>query len=162
MADPSGAPPPAAPPPTDWGTEPAEAYVEENLDRFTAEALVDALVTAGHDADAATDAARRAVARRGAAPVRAQARQVFLVAYGLTYATLMIVLLASPSRGGYGQLAAVILTVTLGLAAAISAGWLRRGRGPTSLLGLLSLPLVLLAAVGGICAMSLPGIVGTT
>jgi cytochrome bd-type quinol oxidase subunit 2 len=150
---------PPAPASTERGAEAAEAYAEANLDRFTPDALVAALVASGHEREGAKAAVRQASARRGAAPARATARRGVLLAYGLTYLVLMLALIGLPSRYGGGQIGAVILTVVLGLALAISWWWVRRRRGSATLGAMLGLPIVLLVIVGGTCALALPGLV---
>lgn len=156
MADPSEAPPPT-PPATGWRRDAIDAYVAANLERWTDDAIIGALVSVGHDPGAASEAVAQARQRRRAAPMRAVARRRMWLAYGLTYLVLMVILLTAPSRYGTGQIEAVILTVVLGMAVAIGSWWVGR-RDLATVGGMLSLPLVLLAVIGGTCAMTIPGL----
>lgn len=158
MAGPSGDSLPPVPPPTDSEADSADDYVRANLDRFTPDALISALVAAGYDPAVAEDAVGRASARRDAEPVRSRAWRWVIGAYGATYVVLLVALSAGPSPGeyprpdyGFGGIAAVILTVVLGIAFAISVVWVRRG--PATLGAMLSVPLVLLVLVGGPCGL---------
>jgi hypothetical protein len=128
--------------------------VEANLDRFTPDALVAALVAAGYDQETAQGAARRAAASRDLAPTRASARRVVYVAYGLTYLVFLVGLLGGPNTYGMGQIGAVVLTFVVGIALAISVAWITRRRGTTAFATMLSVPLVLLLIVGGACYAS--------
>jgi hypothetical protein len=138
---------PAAPAPTPWGSEAAEAYVAEHIDRFTPEALTTALEAAGYEPAVAREAIRRGEARHAVAPTRATARRVVLVAYLATFAIFAALLL---SGGGSGAIATVVLALTLGLAFVISIPWLR-WRRLSALWAMVSVPLILLVVVGGAC-----------
>ena len=143
---------PEAPPPSKWGPDAAEAYIDAHLGRYTREVLEAALVAAGHDAGSVSEAIRRVASRREAEPTRATARRIVTIAYVLTFLLLAVVLLAAEAQygAGYGVIATGILAVTLGLAFAISRFWVGR-LGTGALWAMLSLPLILLAVVGGAC-----------
>jgi hypothetical protein len=152
MTGPTEDPAPSAPTPTEWrGSSLLESYVEANRDRYTPEALATAIVAAGHDAEAARAAIGRVDARRVAAPVNKQARQLVYAAYGVTYVALVLGLLGADIMYGAGGFAAAILTVVLGVAFAISRHWLTRRSAPLGFAALVSVPLVLLVIVGGAC-----------
>ena len=161
--------PPLQPPPDATGTGPPPAfpgqpveslarYLEMNRDRFTDEALGRAARDAGYP-DAEIDQARARVrARAAAAPVRALATGAVLGAYLITYAVLVAGMFASEYSRRYGGhvIGAVILAALLGLALLISLWWLRDRAGKMNeaaagLAALLSVPLVLLVAVAGLC-----------
>jgi hypothetical protein len=147
--------------PAPYPGQPVESlarYLELNQDRFTDEALGRAARDAGYP-DAEIDQARARVrARAAAAPVRARATVAVLGAYLVTYAVLVAGMFASEYARRYGGhvVGAVILAVLLGFALLISRWWLRdRGakmsEAATGLAALISVPLVLLVAVAGIC-----------
>jgi hypothetical protein len=133
-------------------------YLEVNRDRFTDEALARAARDAGYT-DAAIDEAMAGVrARAAAAPVRTRATRAVLGAYLLTYAVLVGGMFASEFARKYGGhvVGAIILAALLGFALLISRWWLRRGAvkagdAATGMAVLLSVPLVLLVVVAGLC-----------
>jgi hypothetical protein len=126
-------------------------YVDANFDRYTADALVAVALAAGYpeaDVRSAIEAAR---ARRQATEPGIPARRIVIGAYLITYLALLVGLYwPGASAAPFGALAAIILSVVLGLAFLISLGWLAMAL-PSSLVGLLSVPLVLLVLVGGSC-----------
>jgi hypothetical protein len=90
--------------------------------------------------------------------VRALATGAVLGAYLITYAVLVAGMFASEYSRRYGGhvIGAVILAALLGLALLISLWWLRDRAGKMNeaaagLAALLSVPLVLLVAVAGLC-----------
>src|SRR5688500_10795644 len=92
---------PSVPPRASSSTGPPSsavmAYVEANIDRYTAEALVSAAVAAGyHDAEVRA-AIQEAMARRRAAEIGKTARWLVYGAYLLTYLVLSAGLLIPPS-----------------------------------------------------------------
>ena len=148
-------PPPAVP------GQPVESlgrYLEAHGDRFTDEVLARAARDAGYS-DAAIDQARAVVRERAAAaPVRTRATQAVLGAYLLTFAVLVAGMFASEYSRRYGGhvIGAVVLATLLGFALLISRWWLRRqpvkaGDAATGMAVLLSVPLVLLVVVAGLC-----------
>ena len=154
-SDPAG---PAPAPPPGRPVESLARYLEVNRDRFTDEALARAARNAGYS-DAAIDQARaRVSARVAAAPARARATWAVLAAYLVTFAVLVAGMFASEYARRYGGhvIGAAILALLLGLALLLSVIWIRsragKGSGPaTGMAVLLSVPVVLLVAVAGLC-----------
>jgi hypothetical protein len=152
MAEPPGDLPPNAPEPTAWGGAGIDQYVESTIDRFTSDVITSALIAAGHDPAAVSDAIRRVGVRRETAPTRARARRVILIAYGVTYLVLVVGLILGPFGYGAGPIAAGIMTVVLGIAVALALWMVRRPGAPMAFGTLLAGPIVLLVLVGGTCA----------
>jgi cation transport ATPase len=139
-------------------------YIERNQARFTEEALVQAARGRGYAEDVVEEARARARANTASAPMKQRARRWILIAYLVTFAVLAIGMFTSPSGGQYGAglIGTVVLAVTLALAFLLSMGWLgwrgrQTGGPPTGIVILLSIPVVLLIAVAGVCvATGLP------
>jgi putative effector of murein hydrolase LrgA (UPF0299 family) len=147
--------------PAPYPGQPVESlsrYLEVNRDRFTDEALARAARDAGYS-DAAIDQARVGVqARSAAAPVRARARWAVLAAYFITYAVLVAGMFASEYARQYGGhvIGAGILGIVLLFALLLSLRWVRSGAwkggdAATGMAVLLSVPVVLLVVVAGLC-----------
>jgi hypothetical protein len=156
--------PPDAPgtgPPPAFPGQPVESlarYLEANRDRFTEETLARAARDAGYSDAAIDQAVARIRARAAAAPVRTRATRAVLGAYLITYAVLVTGMFASEYSRRYGGhvIGAVILAALLGFALLISRWWLRdravkAGDAATGMAVLLSVPLVLLVVVAGLC-----------
>lgn len=138
-------------------------YLETNRARFTEEALVQAARARGYPEDVVEEARTRARANEASAPTRHRARRWILAAYLVTFAVLTIGMLVSEyaQRNGVAGVGTAVLTVTLGIALLLSLAWLRRGGkvgdGATGIVVLLSVPIVLLVTVAGLCvATGLP------
>jgi hypothetical protein len=148
-------------PPPAFPGQPVESlarYLEGNRDRFTDEALARAARDAGYSDAAIDQAMARIRARAAAAPVRTRAARAVLGAYLLTYAVLVAGMFASEYSRSYSGhvIGAVILAALLGFALLISRWWLRgravkAGDAATDMAVLLSVPLVLLVVVAGLC-----------
>ncbi len=143
-------------------------YFETNRARVTEEALVEAARARGYPEDVVEEARARARANETSAPTRLRARRWIVAAYLLTFGALTIGMFINTQAAGYGTgvIGMAFLAMTLGLAFLLSLGWLRwRGAkvvDPTmGTVMLLSLPLVLLVVVAGICVASGLPIPGT-
>jgi hypothetical protein len=129
-------------------------YLRSNQAEFTREALTAELKKAGHS-DQEIAAAWAAVGTEARTPPDlARARMITFVLYGAIYAFFVLSLLQE--QGGYGtyQIAAIVLTVVMGVAFGISLRWLRRrrsGAAVTTLTTLLMVPVALLVVVAGLC-----------
>jgi hypothetical protein len=119
-------------------------YIEANLDRYTPHALKAAAIRAGYAEGDVTDAISVASARREGT----RARRVVNGAYLLTYLVLVVALI--PRWGGLALIPIGILTGFVAFAFLVSTWWLEERQG-IGLLGLLAVPLALLAVVGGLC-----------
>jgi predicted small integral membrane protein len=140
-------------------------YLEANRARFTEEALVEAARAQGYPEDVVEEARLRARANEASAPIRHRARRWIQAAYLVTFAVLTIGMLASEyaQRSSSSYIGTAVLAVTLGIALFVSLAWLRRRGGgtvgdrPVGMVILLSVPIVLLVAVAGLCvATGLP------
>jgi polyferredoxin len=140
-------------------------YIETNRAGFTEEVLVDSARRGGYPEDVIEEARVRARAREASEPTRRRARRWILVAYLVTFAVLTLGMLASPYAGQYGAgyIGTIILAVTLVLGFLLSMGWLgwRAGKASVeagaSLVVFLTVPVILLVAVAGMCvATGLP------
>jgi hypothetical protein len=140
-------------------------YFETNRGRFTEEALVEAARVRGYPEDVVEEARHRARVNEASAPNRHRAQRWIQVAYVVTFAVLTLGMLASEyaQRSSSSYIGTAVLAVTLGIALLVSLAWLRRSRGgkvgdgPVGMVLLLSVPIVLLVAVAGLCvATGLP------
>jgi predicted small integral membrane protein len=166
MTDPAD----AAPPLEDRATKPrarrayhlglVTRYLETNRGQFTEEALVEAARAQGYPEDVVEEARLRARANEASAPIRKRARRWVQAAYLATFAVLTTGMLVSEyaQRSSSSYIGTAVLTVTLGLALVASLAWLRRGGkvgdGPGGIVVLLSVPIVLLVTVAGLCVAS--------
>jgi hypothetical protein len=135
-------------------------YFLAGAERYTPEALQKAASESGFSQGEIDEAYGRATRRQRdeevAAPIRSRARMIVLAAYGLVYAVLCVTLLGYDNRYGVATISLFVLTIVLALALLISVRWVR-GRRPSAeqlqgaLLTMLSLPLVLLVSVAGLC-----------
>jgi len=135
-------------------------YFLAGAERYTPAALRQAASEAGFSAAEIDDAYARATSRQRdeelARPLRRRARWVVLAAYGLVYAVFFVAFLGYENRYGAATISLIVLTVVLGVALLISIQWVR-GRRPTAerlqgaMVTMLSLPLVLLVSVAGLC-----------
>ena len=119
-------------------------YIESNLDRYTPDVLKAAAIQAGYPERDVTDAISVASARREGT----RARRVVNGAYLLTYLVLAVALV--PRWGGFALIPIGILTGVVAFAFLVSTWWLEERQG-IGLLGLLAVPLTLLAVAGGLC-----------
>jgi hypothetical protein len=129
-------------------------------ERYTPEALRQAASEAGFTPQEIDEAFGRATRRQRdeevAAPIRSRARTIVLAAYGLVYAALFVAFLGYDNRYGVATISLIVLTIVLAFALLMSVRWVR-GRRPSAeqlqgaLLTMLSLPLVLLVSVAGLC-----------
>ena len=157
--------PPEGGGPRDPGTsEPATSdrvaslteYFLAGAERYTPEALRQAASEAGYSPAEIDEATRRQRDEELAAPIRRSARWIVLAAYGLVYGVLALVFRGYDDRYGFATIAFAVLTVVLGSALLISIFWIR-GRRPSAerlqgaMVTMLSLPLVLLVSVAGLC-----------
>jgi hypothetical protein len=153
----SGTPAPAPNPEQPTGS--LARYLDTNSGRYTEEALARAARDAGYPDAAVDQALAEARARAAAAaPVRARATRIVLAAYLITYAVLVAGMFASEYARRYGGhvIGAVILAFLLLLALLISRAWLRSrarrvGDATSAMAALLSVPIVLLVVVAGLC-----------
>lgn len=135
-------------------------YFVAGAERYTPEALRHAAGESGFSPDEIDEAYGRAAARQRdeqmAGPIRRRARWTVLAAYGLVYAAFFWAFLGYDDRYGVATFSLIVLTVVLGVALLISIRWVR-GRRPSAeqlqsaMLTMLSLPLVLLVSVAGLC-----------
>jgi hypothetical protein len=125
-------------------TQTVAEYIESNIDRYTAEALKAAALEAGYTERDVTLAIVVASARRAGT----RARRVVYGAYLLTYLVLAVALVTR--WGGFALIPIGILTGAIALAFLASTWWLEERSG-LGFLGLLGVPLLLLAVVGGLC-----------
>lgn len=135
-------------------------YFLAGAERYTPEALQKAASESGFSPDEIDEAYGRATRRQRdeevAAPIRRRARTIVLAAYGLVYAALFVAFLGYDNRYGVAMVSLIVLTIVLAFALLISVRWVR-GRRPSAeqlqgaLLTMLSLPLVLLVSVAGLC-----------
>jgi hypothetical protein len=141
------------------------SYLETNRARFTEDALVQAARARGYPEDVVEEARLRARANEASAPIRQRARRWIQIAYLVTFAVLTIGILANESLrfpGSYNWIGIPALALTLGLALLVSFAWLRRrggraGDAATGIVVYLSVPIVLLVTVAGVCvATGLP------
>ena len=139
-------------------------YFESNRASFTEDALAQAARAQGYPEDVVEEARLRARANEASAPIRHRARRWIQIAYLLTFAVLTIGILANESlrfTGSYNWIGIPALALILGLALLASFAWLRGRRtvgvGPGGIVVLLSVPIVLLVTVAGVCvATGLP------
>lgn len=139
-------------------------FFEFHRGRYTEEALIRSAIARGYPADVVEEARVRARANEVSAPTRHRARRWIVAGYLLTFALLTIGMFVNPGAEGYGgrYIGTVILAATLVMALLISLGWLGwSGRGTSdqapAIALLLSVPLVLLITVAGLCvATGLP------
>jgi hypothetical protein len=136
-------------------------YFESNRGSFTEDALVQAARAQGYSDDVVDEARLRARANEASGPIRHRARRWIQVAYLVTFAVLAIGMLANESQRYMGSLiwfAFLALALTLGFALLASFAWLRGRRtvgvGPGGIVLLLSVPVVLLVTVAGLCVAS--------
>ena len=134
-----------------------EEYIAENRSSFTPEALRDAAAAAGYSR-AEIDAAFAHLGESpGAGPVRAKARTIILLAYGITFVVLSAGMITNSGGGGI-----VILGPSLGLFLLLSLFMIRRRNDDATRLGLalgglLAVPLIFLVIIAGLClATGLP------
>lgn len=165
----SGPTPVKGPPPASgWGGGLARVpilteHFFANLERYTAEALRASALEAGYSPEEVEQALGIAAAllrdHETARPVRARARRLVLVSYAIVYGLLAALLIGPANQGGYGTVALVVLTVTLGIALLLSIQWIATKRRSADRLDgalavLLAVPMVLLVAVAGLCLFS--------
>ena len=140
-------------------------YIDVHGAAFTEEALLESARRHGYPDDVVEEARARSHAKAASAPTRQRARRWILAAYAVTFGLLTLGMLTSPYAGQYGAgfVGTIILAVTLGLALLLSTGWLGwQGRkawadAGASLVVFLSLPIILLVTVAGLCvATGLP------
>jgi len=130
-----------------------QAYIQANAGRFTDEALVDALVQAGHDPAAARAAVAAAAAGQVGRTSRSKAVRSIVIAYIAVFAILSVGMLANsggvpgefvPAGGG----GIAVLAASLGVAFGLSMIWVASRRA-----FLLGFALILgLIGVGGLAA----------
>jgi hypothetical protein len=158
---PGGTPPDAAAP---RDLTALNAYVTQYYGKYTDAALIDHLMGVGHQRADIEAAIRSAAAADRVGPVNARAKMIVRLGYLITYALLVAGMLFSSRAFDYGAgvIGTIVLTVVLGVAFLISAGWLGwrgsrdRGTAP-GMLAMLAIPLVLLVLVAGAClATGLP------
>jgi hypothetical protein len=128
-------------------TDPAmQAYIQANAGRFTDEALVEALVQAGHDPAAARAAGAAASAVQAGPTSRSRAVRSIVIAYIAVFAILSVGMLLNSGSGanafipsGSGGIA--ILAASLGVAFGLSMIWIASRRafllGVALILGLI-------------------------
>ena len=139
-------------------------YVEVHGAAFTEEALLNSARRHGYPEDVVEEARARLHAQAASAPTRRRARRLILAAYALTFGVLAAGMLASGAARSYGAgtIGTIILAVTLGLALLLSMGWLgwqgrKASADAASIVVFLSLPIILLVALAGMCvATGLP------
>lgn len=137
-------------------------YFLAGADRWTPEALRQAAGDAGFSPEE-IDAAHGLAARRRRdeelnGPIRWRANRIVLAAYGLVLVAFAVPLLTVPSYFDLGHAALLILAIMLGTGLLISRTWIN-GRHPSdqverALVTMLAVPIVLLIAVAGLCAVS--------
>jgi hypothetical protein len=135
-------------------------YFQAGAERYTPEALRQAASEAGYSPAEIDEAYGRATTRQRdeelSRPLRRRARWIVLAAYGLVYVVFFLAFLGYDDRYGAATISLIVLTVVLGVALLISIRWVR-GRRPSAeqlqgaMLTMLSLPLVLLVSVAGLC-----------
>ena len=125
-------------------------YVETNIDRYSADALVAAALAAGYPEPEVMAAIEAAAKRRRGGNVNERARWLVYGAYLVTYLLLSAGLLIPPESVpldlGWG--AWYVLTGAAGLAFLVSFRVMGRATTTAAVLGV---PLVLLVIVGGLC-----------
>ncbi len=136
-------------------------YFLAGAERYSPEALRQAASDSGYTPEEVDEAYRRAAKRQRdeelARPVRRGALWIVLAVYVLVYAVLGWALLSGlENRYGTATISLGVLTFVLLLALLISVNWVR-GRHPSAeqlqgaMLTMLSVPLVLLGSVAGLC-----------
>lgn len=133
-------------------------YFERNYGRFTEEAMVRRVRESGYPDDVIEEGRARLRTLDASQPTRSRARGWIYGAYLLTFVVLVTGMFTNESQS-YGAIGVAILAVTLGLAFLIARSWLGwRGRkltdATTGFAVLLSVPLVLLVIVAGLCVAS--------
>jgi hypothetical protein len=166
--------PPRGPSPTRTIARGADLkhWIKRHRSTYTDTALGESAVSVGYtraefdgalalvDADLARAEADRQ-RREAVKPVRDVTRRVILISYGLVWLLFAVAYLTNETLYGAGQVAQGILTVALGISLIASWDWTRRRRPDPANLGrafivLLSLPMVLLLVVGGLCFPFVP------
>ena len=135
-------------------------YFQAGAERYTPAALRQAASEAGFSEAEIDEAYGRATKRQRdeelSRPLRRRARWTVLALYGLVYAVFFVAFLGYDNMYGTATIALIVLTVVLGTALLISILWVR-GRHPSAeqlqdgMFTMLSLPLVLLVSVAGLC-----------
>jgi len=135
-----------------------QAYIQANAGRFTDEALVEALIQAGHDPAAARAAVAAAAAGQTAPPPRSRAVRSIVIAYVAVFAVLSLGMLANSGRTsgefvptGAGGIA--ILAASLGVAFLISMVWVASRRA-------FALGLAFIVGLAGLGALTAGGLYG--
>jgi len=138
-------------------------YLEANRGHYTDEALTEALLKEGYSQADVEEGFAELARAEASKPVRARARRLVLVAYGLTYAILVFGMLGTGYGYGSGIIGSIVLAVALGLALALALWLVRRSTdrgaegGAAVMAGILAIPIVLLVIVAGLCvATGLP------
>jgi hypothetical protein len=160
--------PPPSWPSASFGTDRVRhlgGWVEQHRTTFTAAALEKAAIDAGYTREEFGEALAEAAAGEAAKnlkPLRSRARFVVLAGYAIVWGLFATAFLTRDYMYGIGPLALTILTVFLGCALFVSWLWLgARHPDPTdvnrAMAVLLSLPVVLLLVVGGLCLPFVPG-----
>ena len=147
-------------------------YFLAGAERYTPEALRQAASEAGYGSAEIEEAYGLATKRQRDeevfGPIRTRAYRIVLAAYGLLLVAFAVPLLTVPSAFNWSHAALLILAIMLGISLLISRTWIRsRHRSADevegALLTLLAVPIVLLIAIGGLCAASLgPRALGLT
>jgi len=134
------------------------AYFRSNRGSFTDEALKARASEAGYSTAEVEEALASSRGADLSLPLRRRARSIVLGAYLITYAVLAYGTFTTSYAFGAGQIGTVILTIAMGLTAAISLAIVRRSRrtwtGVGSLAPVLAVPLILLVIVAGLCVAS--------
>lgn len=151
--------------PTAWDQS-LEEYFLRNRNTFTPEALTRAASVAGYTPEQIESAMLLAEAReRGQdaiGPVRSRARIIVLLGYALVWVFFAIQFLVIPSQNSYmGPGLQTVLSISLLVALGLSLAWVYRMRPDADRVGralaiLLTVPLLLLIAVAGLCLPTLP------
>ncbi|MEO5703677.1 MAG: hypothetical protein ABIZ52_00950 [Candidatus Limnocylindrales bacterium] len=134
-------------------------YFERNHGRFTEEVLAQRAREQGYPSDVIDEARGRLRQLDATQPTRSRARRWILAAYVLTFAVLVIGMVTNEAQRSISGVGAGVLAMTLGIAYLISRRWLRwRGRklidATTGFTMLLSVPVILLVIVAGLCVAS--------
>ncbi len=136
------------------------SHFDKERDRFTIEALRSAALQAGYDAGEVDEAIRisgeHEAERQRFGPVRTRARNIVLLAYGITWLVFAVIYLGRAFQYGMGPVLLGVLTFALGLTVIISVLIIRRGRpdperSARAVVILMAIPIILLVGVAGLC-----------
>ncbi len=143
----------------DGGLADAQAYVRDQRDRYTHDAIADQLRIAGYAESVVAEAMLEFDRPEGAASnrdLRNRATAILVVTFLGTWLILTLLLLGRDDMYGVGQIASMILGVLLGIVLLLSLAYVRGHRKLAAgvegaLVSALTVPFIFWFAITGLC-----------